>query len=461
MGYIHGVTYPATPFTHTVVKTDTLYWLAIDNHTTEAQILKDNPQIKDPHWIYPGQKLLIRTPAEAAKAAYTPPKPSPPPPSSPPKPVTPPVTSSPIPTAPTPTTGQTIDLYIPPDGTGQLPPPIDPSAFTPTDLYALNGQDTGNIVVVGYNASTDYDDVIPNMMTNGVHAEKEYNEFEQLDKYQVPGPKDFYESGYAFVFFTTPSINVGIGKDVPMPNGKSMNYAKYNINADSFFMELDNNEPHILASLTTDLPNMSPIVRLLTNRFRGFDPEDTTMKTAIVKEDLVGFKQLLPQSYVDSTVAGSFNVSYIEDSDLSVTKTHKAWLTYMEHVRRGKMFASFDAIQSGYLDYMSSMYYFTLKPDGMTISYFAKYTGVVPTGIPYSSFSHKIGDHGLVELSIPYIFNYKEDLNPDIIADFNNSVGKGGDVQIMKRKPFSGSGYGKPTYDYILAFNDDPFVKLS
>ena len=45
--------------THTVVRGDTLWKLAVRNEVGLSEIIAANPQIKDPHWIYPGDVIYI------------------------------------------------------------------------------------------------------------------------------------------------------------------------------------------------------------------------------------------------------------------------------------------------------------------------------------------------------------------------------------------------------------------
>ncbi len=48
-----------TTVTHTVVSGDTMWKMAVRYHVGLSEIIAANPQIKDPHWIYPGDTLYI------------------------------------------------------------------------------------------------------------------------------------------------------------------------------------------------------------------------------------------------------------------------------------------------------------------------------------------------------------------------------------------------------------------
>lgn len=50
---------PASALTHTVIKGDTMWKLAVQYQVGTREIIGANPQITDPDLIYPGQKLTI------------------------------------------------------------------------------------------------------------------------------------------------------------------------------------------------------------------------------------------------------------------------------------------------------------------------------------------------------------------------------------------------------------------
>ena len=52
----------AAPSTYTVIKGDTLWKISVRYEIPLDQVIKANPQIKNPHWIYPNQ--VINIPAE-------------------------------------------------------------------------------------------------------------------------------------------------------------------------------------------------------------------------------------------------------------------------------------------------------------------------------------------------------------------------------------------------------------
>jgi hypothetical protein len=252
-------------------------------------------------------------------------------------------------------------------------------------------------------------DFLPNLYADGIPSNFSVDIINQYDIYKLRNSNmDMAERGFSYVFFTTPNLNL----------------SEENVATDSFFSEMFKREPDLINSLTTDTKKFSPFIKLLTNCSEDFSPSDTVLKTKELAETLAGFKLLLPSLMTDSIVANQFTINYTERRDLPITKIHKLWVDYMEFVRRGLMLSSNYSIKNRIFDYFSSVYYFTLEPDGQTIQYYCKYTGVAPIAVPYSAFNYNRGEIGEVKLNIPYIWSYKEDMNPDILSDFNKVTSK-------------------------------------
>lgn len=294
--------------------------------------------------------------------------------------------------------------------------------------------------------------VVKNEDNNKTLSEKEYNNFTEFNRYNtLNGVPDFYENGYGYVFFVTPNLNIG-----------SSDSSNHNFESDSFLYNTLMREPHIIKSLTNDLEHTSPIIKVLTNNALSFETRDLSMKTIQTHETFEGYKTLMPISFIESMSGDQFSVSYRESPDLEVMKLHKIWLDYIYFIRRGKFRPDNSTLQAGELDFMTSVYYFATKPDARTITYFAKYTGVAPTSIPYSTLSYKRGEHASdLEFSYSYSYMYKEDLDPNIIYDFKqlfNNYSRSSSIDIIELRPEVSRGYGKgPKFDYQLIFGNEDY----
>jgi hypothetical protein len=244
-----------------------------------------------------------------------------------------------------------------------------------------------------------------------------YNSF---NKYRNLEGQDFLESGFAYIFFTKPQLNL-------TDQDESM-LKKYN----PFIYSYTNS--------TTYVGNFSGggFVYGLTSLATNFDTHDTVLETDEYNETFRGYKMVAPTTSVKSRISGDFSINYLETSDMFITTYHKIWMDYIEGVREGTLSPSQDAIKGyskstfkskvGYIDYMNSAYYFLLEPDNKTIKYYAKYTGIFPTNVPFSSFKWEAGSTEKIKMNINYTYNFKEDLNPVILDEFNIISSFSGDL---------------------------------
>lgn len=223
---------------------------------------------------------------------------------------------------------------------------------------------------------------------------------------------EFGIKGIPYIFFTTPMLNL----------------TKDNCNSDSFLSYMAAMNPEVLSLLSygnatnSSYATSSPFIKLLSNTAVSFDAKDSVSKTKEVGETFYGYKLTLPGADVDSIVGDEISIKYRDLPGLPVLQLHKVWFDYHNAVRRGNLIPNRDAITNHYLDYTSSIYYFLCGMDGKTIEYFCKLTGVVPINVPYSTFSSDWQSHELVEYNVQYVYSFKEDMNPDILLDFNKLV---------------------------------------
>jgi len=234
---------------------------------------------------------------------------------------------------------------------------------------------------------------------NNIDLLKEYDIYRKSD----PNSHDVYVKGIPYMFITTPKLNL----------------SQDNIDRDNFLIYMKNIEPDLMNCLSTSGSTISPFIKLFSNAFRGIDGKDLASRTVDIGETFYGYKQTLPISIIDSQVGDTLTVHYEEYKHLPIVKLHKLWTEYTEKVRRGTFQPSREAIQQRFIDYVASIYYFVLDFDGETILFWSKYTGAVPISVPYGDLVTDGKDHDIPELSIEYIYSFKEDLEPGILSDFN------------------------------------------
>lgn len=219
--------------------------------------------------------------------------------------------------------------------------------------------------------------------------------------------------GIPHVFFTTPMLNL----------------AEDNCFRDSYLSSMYTFHPEWLGKLSyggndgsAKVSTVSPFIKILYNSATNFEPKDATSKTIEVGETYYGYKLTLPASNVDSVVGDDFTVEFYDWKGLPVLNMLYSWFVYHNGVRRGTLNPKLETIRNRELDYVSSVYYFVTDMDGSTLLYWCKYTGVVPTSIPFSQFSSNYNDHDVIKFPVTFTYSFKEDMNPEILTDFNKIV---------------------------------------
>ena len=167
-------------------------------------------------------------------------------------------------------------------------------------------------------------------------------------------------------------------------------------------------------------------MNIFTNRAASLPASAEQLGSIDYSETWNKYKMVLGTSTKDSKISGNFEILFKEDANLSMIKIHKLWIDYIENVFMGRCISpcatksDMASVQSAVIDYMVSVYVFSLRPDGKTIQYWAKYTGVFPTKNPYEVFASEHGQFdNISRISMDYQFSYKEDMDIAILRDFN------------------------------------------
>jgi hypothetical protein len=252
-----------------------------------------------------------------------------------------------------------------------------------------------------------------------------------FEGFYQPHYKDKFVNGNAFIFMTKPKLFLNPYK--PNDNADASEFLSYdNMCKDPFFTLFLNGETfndmdkEILLNLSykandpdyTD--RKSNFIKLITNEAKNFDPIDVNLDTlsdAFTTKQ--GYTMPLPTNSTTSRGSATLALQFDETLNLDITKLFTLWVKYIENVVDGTFRANPDSIALGELDYMCSIYYFVLGPDGKTLKYWSRYTGCYPTAIPYGTFNYAKGDRVISNVSVPITYILKEDMNPQILEDFN------------------------------------------
>tara|TARA_Y100000310_G_C20642632_1_gene794824 strand:+ start:611 stop:1345 length:735 start_codon:yes stop_codon:yes gene_type:complete len=98
----------------------------------------------------------------------------------------------------------------------------------------------------------------------------------------------------------------------------------------------------------------------------------------------------------------TLTVKFLEFSNLPILSIFHGWFRLIRDYRTG--ISSFDVPTAATFKqtYAGTLLYWTTKPDGKTLEYYAAYTGVFPTKDPQDSFSADITAYDKVEIDVEF-----------------------------------------------------------
>lgn len=135
----------------------------------------------------------------------------------------------------------------------------------------------------------------------------------------------------------------------------------------------------------------------------GVTPPGGTMNKAEF-QGIGGVKWAVPTN-ID--YGNSISLKYIEFSGLPILRIHRAWFNMIRDNKSGLTALSDGKNGSATgiynkANYSACLLYWTTKPDGVTVEYYAAYSGVFPTKDPQDSFPGDITSIDKLEIDIDY-----------------------------------------------------------
>lgn len=269
---------------------------------------------------------------------------------------------------------------------------------------------------IGYRNSSDiYSDYNKDNISKGYFSDLQKKLYNSFNRNKIAFPDKELNKTFAYVFFTRPDLNIlqrgATAKDLVLT--KQVSY-------DKKYQYLWENNPWCLKSLVQAGNSYHKFMVFLSNEALSFEVGDVVLKTIEHGETFNGHKIIYGRSDIESNVAGEMSIRYVDTVNLDVFKLHLAWVDYINKVSRGVFCPKRDYIKSKILDYASSCYYFLCGPDGSTILYWQKLTGVFPTNTSENTFSWDSGTLlAKPEINIKYSYSFKNTMDPIILSEFN------------------------------------------
>lgn len=257
-----------------------------------------------------------------------------------------------------------------------------------------------------------------NIFSDMTFREINRNLFNKFNRWRMAFPDYNLSKSTSYIFFTRPDLNL-------LENVNASNYIlTKQFEKDPYFYYLYKNNMNILLSLTSEFSKEHDFHPFLSNLSNSFEVSDQYIKTIEIGETLTGYKVQYGKNNIESKTSGTFGISYTDDRELTIYKTHKAWIEYISKVFRGECSPKEEYLKGKIIDYACSVYYFLCGPSD-EILFWTKCYGVFPTNEPSSAFSWaKDSMVKIPNYTINYAYAFKEDFNPLILSEFNmNSKG--------------------------------------
>ena len=269
---------------------------------------------------------------------------------------------------------------------------------------------------IGYRNSKDiYSDYSSDSISRGYFSDLQKKLYNSFNRNKIAFPDKELNKTFAYVFFTRPDLNI-------LQRGASASELKLNkqVSYDSKYYYLWENNPWCLKSLVSAGNPHHKFMVFLSNEALSFEVGDVVIKTVEHGETFNGHKIIYGRSDIESNVAGEMSIRYIDTVNLDTFKLHLAWVDYINKVSRGVFCPKREYVKSKIIDYASSCYYFLCGPDGSTILYWQKLTGVFPLNTSENAFSWDSGTLlAKPEINIKYAYSFKSTMDPIILNEFN------------------------------------------
>ena len=215
-----------------------------------------------------------------------------------------------------------------------------------------------------------------------------------------------------YIFITKPDLNLYQSKGIPNPEL---------VNHSAFFADALIRYPEIAYQLQYSIggPNDGPFMPLLSNAFNGHvDLPSISADTYETASNVYGYHMNYRGSSYTSDFEPDVSIEFKDNKYLEVYMLLKMYDEYERLKWLGLVSpTSILYIYRKILYDQVTMYKIIVGEDGMSIIYWARYTGGTLTSVPRETFSD-LSD-GEITFSTSWKFHFVEDLNPNILTDFN------------------------------------------
>jgi hypothetical protein len=270
---------------------------------------------------------------------------------------------------------------------------------------------------IGYTNKNDIYDNYQVDVSKGYLSSLQKKLYNSFNRNKVAFPDKELTKTFAYVFFTRPDLNI------LLRNGTDFILYDRQVNRDLKYAYIWKNNPWCLKSLVAGGNPHHKFLTLLSNEALSFEVGDVVIKTVEHGETYNGNKIVYGKSDQESNAAGEISIRYIDTVNLDIFKLHLIWTDYISKISKGIFLPKLEHVKNKILDYASSCYYFLCGPDGSTILYWQKLTGVFPVNTSENAFSWDSGTLlARPEINIKYMYSFKTSMDMYSLYEFNEAA---------------------------------------
>lgn len=267
------------------------------------------------------------------------------------------------------------------------------------------------------------------LKSRGIHNNHEVGDdwFTRFARFGVLDPYNGMKNTREFLFFTKPDLHIG-NHNTSSPSRIQVQHALAN---NPFFVDACQRYPEIVAQLQYSIRTNMPFMAVLSNAVTSpLDLSSLSSDSVDTAANTWGTKITYRGSSLKSDEETEFTLEFLDTKYLEIYMLFKMYDEYEKLKWEGLLLPDpsvNDDIKwiqytiNKVLHDQFAVYKFVVGEDGMSLVYWARITGVYPTGAPRDAFSDMNNSDGQ-KLSVSFKGFRTRDFDPMILQDFDRIV---------------------------------------
>ena len=284
------------------------------------------------------------------------------------------------------------------------------------------------------------------MNAGGLFEREDILDSTKFARFPYFNPYDMMGTTYEYVFFTRPDLNLHNGSAYGTINPQLANIP--------LFDEAMVSWPDAFNELEIGVNPNQPFSPMLYNcRTSSLDLPDIEAGDEETAENMWGTKMVYRRASTASQDNYDFSLEFRDTRWLDLYMFFRLYDAYEERKAFGRIKPKpYYTVNRKIHDQMS-VYKFIVAEDNRTLLYWAKLYGVYPKGVPRSAFSSLPAD-GDFKFTVNFKANWIEDMDPNILIDFNDLSKRIGSFKASNGHDASAGYSGQRNW-----FSDGPFIQ--